>query len=524
MALRRGAVLLASLLLASVGSVQAEDRAPPGPFLGLGPLDPGKPEHQEPARLEAWRGFGPLLVQTTPLAWGAHEPLPPLGERRVFDLRDLTAAREAWRGAGLEVVVVLSPASRWASVEPPVAGYAREVALALPAEARGPLLAEATGATPPLDDHWEAWGAFAREVAVRGVDDERRGWRGWMQVLAHPTRPTEWAGDEHEYLRLLHVAGLAWGAGPGDEVAGSVVHGAVDFRTLGREPFPDEAEVVNRARKAFGDAPDAVLFRERREATFGLRTLSTLPIYDAVPHVGSGHLADEAADLRFLRHWLDAHGGKRVEAWLVDTPLAKLEEPRVPVLREVPAGERRLRSTWRSAARSPRHPDHARARSWLQRGEAYDVVRTILNAKLAGADRILFGPDAGFLEPGPAGLPLPTPAGHALRQANAFLRGHVAVEPVAWGGPGQAARLLFPAGHDPRFVVVVALDPASAWAGPPAGPLPETDVAIPLADGAYDVVPVALSDEEPRRAPVAADGGVLRLRLTPAPVYVVPLR
>jgi hypothetical protein len=509
--------------------------APVGAFFGFGPVDPFGEDAFAPGRLALLDGLGTALVQTTPIAWGRIEPRPPLGgERHLYDWEPLDAFFTAWQGAGFEIVPVLTTGSSWACVPPEDAGWAKEVRVALPASEAAVLLAAGTGATPPRADAWAHWQRFVEAFVARYG---RRGVR-WIQILDRPTEPDHWAGDEVEYLRLLHHAsqGAEIGALRRRDTGAPVhvLHGALDFATLGRDPFPDEAELERRAVEANRDLPVALAFQTRRSLAFALRTLEMNRLVHGVPQVGSPHAADEAVDLRFLRRFLDVKrpaGG--VEVWLEHTPTEKLGDPRVPVARHPTQVERRLRSASLAAARRAGHADHAAALAWLERGRAYDLVRTICAARLDGASRVVVGghgdahADAAAVPPGfvrqrEDGSWTRTPSWYAARQAIRLLGNHATVEEQPLGAPGRAVRFEFAEEHTTPWVLVLVLDPDLSWAGAQDGSFLARPAALNVADGRYVVEETELAERRAEPRTVTVEDGTLLIELTPAPVYVYP--
>ncbi|MFV1959368.1 MAG: hypothetical protein ACC662_08140, partial [Planctomycetota bacterium] len=187
---------------------------------------------------------------------------------------------------------------------------------------------------------------------------------------------------------------------------------------------------------------------------------------------------------------------------------------------------------WLAAARDAGHPDHGRALAWRRRGEAYDVVRTLLAARAAGARRVFFevhpqGGRAGadddpLVARGEDGRWVRRPAWYALEQARRALEGarEVTVEPR--GDAGALYRIRFDAGHAPPWMRVVVPDPGRSWAGDPGGLPIVTQTAVRLPAGRYVTEPVRLGPGEAGRRARVVDGSVLPLELTVAPLYLWP--
>jgi hypothetical protein len=551
-ALRPLAAVLLALTALAAGAEEDPAAAPRGvaglAWVGFGPVDPWDPSALDHWRRMALEGLGPALVTLGPIPWGRIEPRPPIGgDRRVYDWERVDAVIRSFTAAGFEVVPRLSASSPWASAEREQSGWARALRVLLPAEEARPLRTEGGGALPPAENHWRDWEAFVRAFLERYDGDGFQDAPGLglpvraVELEDRPVDPRRFAGDASEYLRLLHHASQAaeLAARTNDQRPGPaaparfrirVVHGAVDLLGLGAEPYPDDPEVERRLDARLGDLPPAAALASRWTLDFARQTLEMTRLVDVVPHLGSAHGADEVANLRWLRHLLDSRGGATVEAWLTDTPLAHLGEPQVAHSARPGPDEARLRSRLAAAARNPAHPDRGPARAWFDRGEAYDLVRTIARARAAGARRILWdaeGPastSGRLVRRSVVGDWQRLPAWHALAQANGLLAGRTIAEVVSAGAPASAVRFSSPALDGPPPVTIVFLDPDLSWAGDADGALPARDVALAVADGAYVIEEVALAAGEPTRRRARAEGGVLRLALTPAPVYLTPER
>jgi hypothetical protein len=537
-------------VLSFSASALAEDPAPARPplppggtLLGLSAVEP------RPPSLDALAGAGPLVAETVPLAWGSVEPGAPGrdGPTYAWAVADLAVA--SWQQAGFEPLLVLSPESPWASLAVEHTDWVRTVESSLPAAEAAAALGSGLGVAPPRGDAWRHWERFVRDVAERYDGDGDRDVPGLLrpvrrvQVMDAAQRPSRWLGSADQYVRLLHHAGQgAKTASPTIEV----VHCPVDFEGLGHDPMPDAEAFGERVAAAVRNVPAAAALERRRALAFARKTLEMPRLFDVVGHVGSGSLEEDAANLRYLRRVLDEAGGTAVRTWLTDGPARKLDAPRFDTARAPDPAERRLRSRLLAAALEDGHPEHAVAEAWLRRGNAYDLVRGLCVSRLAGADCFLcYGAsDAvpssvgeersraalqGLVrdEGGPEGPPrfARTPSWHAARQANRLLAGSVGTREQPLGGLGADGRAIvfsFPEGREPAWVAVLLLDPSISWAGSPEGGAPDREAAIPLPDGEYAVEETPSSAIEPAPRRVRAEGGVLRVRVTTAPLYVSP--
>ncbi|MDA1195809.1 MAG: hypothetical protein O2894_11570, partial [Planctomycetota bacterium] len=214
--LRRPAVIAALLLLCAGAPARAGEDLP---FVGLGPLDPQSAHDLDAGALEQLAGAGTtlacttlartMLARTMPVAWGAIEPAAPIGAEPVYAWPVLDRAVLLWQLAGLDPVLVLSPASPWASLPVADAPLVERVRKVLPAVEAEAALQDLTGAAPPRADRWGAWERFVRAVVERydfdGADDMpglRRAVR-YVQPLAG-IDGAAWLGDEAATVRVLH--------------------------------------------------------------------------------------------------------------------------------------------------------------------------------------------------------------------------------------------------------------------------------------------------------------------------------
>ena len=523
--------LVIALLLAA--PARAEEAAPPprvGPFVGIEGLDPADPAHRDPARLALLAGAAPLLARTRAVTWGALEPhAPVMGGRHLRDWERLDPALAAWTRAGLRVVLVLDPRSPWASQPPAQSAWAREARAALPAADAGALVAGARGATPPLDETWGDWELLVRDLVERydadGQADAEGARLGWVQVVERPTSSDDWVGSAAEYGRLLN---LACQGAQRASYAVPIAHGLVDFRTLGRAPWPDDAGLVGRLSETARGWPPALVFEIRRSLEFAALTLSLGDLFGAVLHAGSAHLADEGADVAWLRHLLDGASSREAEVWLGGASAARHGAPELPGARGPDREELRVRSRWGATAGRGADAERGLAQDWLERGRAHDVVRSLAVARAAGAARVFVGGNAPgegidvFVAPREQGGWRRTPAWYALRQAHRLLAPHTTASETRIGSECAAWRFEMAKDAALPWVALVALDADVSWAGHPRlGPVVRS-VAVPLPDGRYVVEQTILTEGEPRRRHVRVQGGGLRLELDAAPVWIYP--
>jgi hypothetical protein len=262
-------------------------------------------------------------------------------------------------------------------------------------------------------------------------------------------------------------------------------------------------------------APPPQHLEGRWRTAFAARTVGLAPVFDAVVLEGGGNLADEADGLAALGRLLHAEGRDEVEIWLGRTHPLKVEASAIERPAGPSAAERRLRSRWLAAGRLTGHGEHDEAVAWLERGKAFDLVRTLVFARLAGARRVFVGhPGVGNEGRGLGG------AAAALAQAVRRLGTATGARPVDAGAGVRAVRF---DGTDGAWVLAVLADPDESWAGEPGAPLsPEREVVLRLPPGAYAVEPVATGGKEPEPARREAREGLLRLAVGPSPLYVRP--
>jgi len=523
---------LALVLLLTVPVAAGEDEAPTrvGPFLGIEGLDLTEPAHRDPERLALLQGAAPLLGRTRPLAWGVLEPHPPvMGGRHLRDWEALDPSLAAWTEAGLDVVLVLDPRSTWASEPVGNSAWRTAVRAALPEADAEALVALGRGAMPPLEERWADWELLIRDLVERYDGDETADAPGarlrWIQVVERPASSRDWIGSASEYGRLLNAASQgAQRASYGVRI----VHGLVDFATLGYPPGRSDAELMEKLLRTSRKWPEALLFEVRRELELASLTLSLGGIFSAVPHAASEHLADERADLISVRHVLDHGGNQEAEVWLAATPAERHGSPELEGAHGPDAEEQRIRSRWVGTARRRSDAQYGLALHWLERGRACDVVRSLAAGRAAGATRVFVGgskPGEGldvFVAPRTQGGWRRTPAWYALRQAHRLLAPHTSAHETRIGRACSACRFEMRKDATLPWVLLVARDADVSWSGHPRlGPVVR-DVAVPLPDGRYIVEQISLGDGEPKRRDVQVRGGGLQLPLTSAPVWIYP--
>lgn len=539
-------ILALCCVLAVGGWAEAEksDRRPDVPFLGLAALDAHAERDRDPARLERLADLGPALVRTTAVGWGQIEPQPPRSGPARYTWKTLDDAVLVWQLTGLRPVLVLTPESTWGSLAREATPWVRRVKETLPPAESAAALREARGCAPPRPGRWLAWERFVRDVVERYDGDGK----GDMPGLRRPIRhiqildrldPASWIGNADAYLRVLHHAGV--GAKSAAKQT-RIVTPAVDLQATGHAPHPDVREWDYRIDQLV--PRDAVLARLEIKRRFEhIRRLLEMPrLFDVFAHLGNAHLADDVANLRFLRRYLDEHGGSDKELWLVDNPTRKLGTARATNVVPPKDSEARLRRRWLPAARNPSHSKHAVARAWLRRGQAFDLVRGVARARAAGADAILsLAPfdelPVGFVgrrEAGDQGLLAEagrdapaaglrrTPSWWAFGQMQRLLATHRTAGEASIGAPGQSVVFQLASKKARPWIAVLLLDPRLSWAGSPGEPLPVRDVLVPLPSGAYVLESCRLGAEAPERRRIEVKDGMVRLALTPAPLYVIP--
>jgi len=541
------AILLAVGLAAVPGpSAAGEGPASGVPFAGIGPLEVGRAADLDAARLERLAGMGRALLHAAPLAWGDVEPAAPRAGTPHYTWQALDDAVLYWQLSGFDPVLVLNPRSPWAAAKRAGSGWLASIGTSLSGADADAALRTATGAAALRKDTWPLWERFVRELVERYDGDGKADLPGlrrpvrYIQVLSRAVRPDVWIGNDDEYLRLLHHAGL------GAKAASSecrVLATGIDLMGTGYEPHPDEREWAYRIdQRVPKDARLARLLLARRFSLIR-RLLEAPQLYDVLPQLGSDNLVDDVANLRFLRRSLDENRGSDVSVWLVDNPPRKLGPAQSPGDVAPKNDERRARRRWLPVARNPAHSEHAQALAWMRRGQAFDVVRSLARSRAAGADAVLFLAPAdelpahwphrtareglGFLDRarrGGANTHERTASWYALRQALRLLGGHRSAGETALGAPGRSVVFHFERKQERPWVVVLLLDARLSWAGQPGAALPQRDVLIALPDGDYVLESCRLGAEEPVRKTVTVTGGSLVVTLTPAPLYVLPKR
>ena len=514
-------------------------------FVGIGPFDPAEPGHRAVGRIVPFEGLGGALAATAPVPWALVEPTRgPAGSPR-YQWKVLDDAVLVWQLAGLDPVLVLSPESPWASQPREKSAWHEAVRGALPrAECQGALRA-ATGATPLLPAAWTRWQRFVRDVVERYDGDGSQDMPGLrrpirhVQVL-HGIDPDAWLGDAESLLRLLHHAM------EGARAASDKTHllaPTMDLRATGHAPFPDEREWNFRiGRITPGNNQPLGRLEMRRHFGFAKRLLGLPRLYDILCQRGSDHLADDVANLSFLRRTLEASGAGSKGLWLVDNPMRKLGEARDPSAVAPKRDEQRLRRRWLPAALNPRHAQHGRALDWLRRGQAYDLVRGFGRARAAGADAVLFFAPWDRLPPshparvrargmglladtadGTAKSLRPTAAWYAYAQMLGHLKGHRGAVETPIGAPGKSIIFRFDREGPRPWVAVLMLDPRLSWAGAPGEAMPLRNVLVKLPSGTYTLEWIRTGPDKPRTRDVVSDGSIT-VQLGPEPVYLIPKR
>jgi hypothetical protein len=559
--MRRVRVAAWALVLALGGGARADEperRAPGAPgstpaqfpeaaaFLGLSGA--GFPTGDGAEAVADLAGMGVSCVETLPIRWEDVEPVPPPGGAPRYLWQRTDEGLAAWQAAGFVPVLVLSPASSWASERPDLSDWARFAKERLPAADAALAVRGATGAAPPKAEHWRDWQRFVRDVVERYDGDGRADAPGLrrplrhVQVLDQVQRATRWVGSAEEYLRLLHHAreGI-------DEAGASceVVHAAVDLRGLVRAGDERPDEWRERLAREVPATPPVLRAETERGVAFVLRSLEMARLFDVLPHAGSGNLLEDEVNLRALRALLRARSVTNVAVWLTQSPTRRLARARVRLPDDrVEAAEETLRRRALALARSGASTGEALAAGlWLRHGTAHDLVRGAARARLAGAARVLtYAPfdrvppvpgedpldtdDQGFLLGGVSG-PVPgawrRPSWYAARQMNRLLLGHRSASEAPLGAPGTAVMFLFPE-QAPLPWVAVLLPDLGTWAGEPGKPPPTRAARVPLPDGDVDVEEIALADGPPVRRRMKVSEGLLALELSPGPLYVYPAR
>jgi len=517
------------------------------PFVGLETLDPFAARDRDPARLERLADLGAVFVRTTPIAWGALEPQPPSGGKPHYAWKQLDEAILIWQLTGLRPVLVLTPASSWGALPAARSAWIQTLRAGLGRPEAAAAARSARGATPPRPGMWTRWERFVRDLVERYDGDGHADMPGLrrpvrhLQVLERLT-PDGWLGSPDEYLHLLNATGQA--ATFASEKVRLLTAG-IDMRATGYAPFPDRREWDYRIGQLVpADAPLARL--ETKRVFEHIRRVLEMPrLYDALVQRGSVHIADDVANLRFLRRALDEHGGTDTALWLVANPTRKLGPARVPGAVAPKAAERRLRARWLPIALHGASDTRAKAEAWLRRGQAFDLLRGLSRARAAGADVVSFlsvgdqrspGGSAddggqgsegqGFLVPrrkdAPAEGYMRTPSYWALRQALRLLATHRSVGETPIGAPGRSVIFRLASKRPKPWIALLTLDARLSWSGPPVGDLPLRDVLVALPSGRYILETCRLGPEAPRRRTIEVKESMVSLTLSPAPLYVIP--
>ncbi len=531
-------VLLGALAVATADDEQPDGHVrDPGPLAGFAHLSHDRDvQAKQLLEFESW---GRTFAKTRPIRWGRVEPMPPRSGKPAYDWKSVDAAIRVWQLAGLEPVPVLSPKSPWGCVPLDKTAWVRRVTKELSAAEAEAAMRTQLGAPTPRPEHWVKWERFVHDFVERydgdGEDDMpglRRPVR-YLQILDRADLPSGWLGSADEYLRLLHHAGQ--GAKNAFETV-RIVHGAVDLRAIGHHPHPRQAGLAHRIETSLPAAPQAARLETQRALDLIFRSLEMPRLFSVLPQVGSNSHADDAANVRFLRTYLDEHGASHIGVWLVDNPTYTIDRARDPTARKLAAAEERIRTYWSKRVRWPKQEDRLSAVFWTRRGQAFDVVRSAARACAAGADVVLFrGPSDGLRRSEHSYIDeqnelatfltaegQPKPAWYAWRQMNRLLRDHSTVSEEAIGAPGVSVVFQLPAEPLRPWTAVLMLDDTLSWGGEPGKPLPSREVAVPVPNGTYWLEEVQLGPGKPKRTKVKITSGVLTTNLTPAPLYVIP--
>jgi hypothetical protein len=548
---RRFAVLPVLLCCLVALPLAAEEQPPtpaPGlPRLGWGPLDVRQGGDKDLERVELVAALGRAVVLTAPVHWAQVEPQRPGSSETRYSFEATDEAVRYWQLAGFEPVLVITCESPWACVEPKRSAWHAFVDEHFPEAQRATAKREGTGVLPPTDDNHAAWGQFVERLAERydgdGTADMpllRRPIAG-LQILPRADLPTHWLGSADEYLRLLDAAQA------GLRQASKTLrlwHAVVDLRVLGHAPLPDERVFEVRLGKLLPSTPGTAAGVElERAIRFARRTLEMPRLFDVVPHFAGDNLDDDTANLRYLRHLLDAAEGQDVETVLGPGPILKLGAPKSGAGARVSDKELARRHRWWRIARTPGQEEQQQAQAWLDQGAAYDLIRCQCRAFAEGARTVVFDPhrtpirgeseEAGgqarwhYLARGsrkaePAGGKA-QPAAHALEQ----FRKHIPVfRSASYSDVGTAGHaVVFQLeGDGPRpHVTVVLPGPQHDWATPPDARTRPRRVALPVPAGRYRVEWCKTDPFAARAEEFDAADGVLLLELGPEPVYILPI-
>ncbi len=529
----RNLALLAACFIVLGASVRTaaeeaeEARALPGyGWIGVDGVDVFDAACRDPDRLAALGDAKGILVRTRPMAWGRMQPRAPIHGRSLRDFSEVDAFVAAWQRAGAELILVISPDAPWAASSQDTSDWAEAVREHVAAHERDLWLAQGTGAAPPRAAYWAEWQRFIQDLVERYDADGEADAPGvtrpvrWIQILDRPSSPRSWTGSAAEYQRVLHHATL------GAELASrrvQVAAGAVDLGRDAYPPSPDEEELRRRFRARQLGRPAAVSFAETRALDFDFELLGIPGLYAAVSQVGRTNLRDERQGPAALRLALDAQG-VRAEIWLVDSPLAKTDDPERDPTGRMSDAERRTRARWLAAVRTPGLQDYEKARAWFEHGRACDVIRTAVTARAAGVDRLVLGGDRGLdaWVPGTKeGGWKARPCVPALVQVVALLSGHTRATTTSLGRAATATRFEFPRGHEQPYIVAVALDPRHSWAGSLDGSSDTWAAAVPLPRGRYVMATMNAQGAFDAQT-VRVEGGLLPLALGPEPVFLWP--
>ncbi len=520
------------------------------PFVGVEPLDPFAARDRDPRRLERLADLGPAFVRTTPIPWGALEPQPQVGGTPRYAWKELDEAILVWQLTGLRPVLVLTPESAWAALPPARAAWIQTLRKTLAAPEAAAAARGARGATPPRPGMWARWERFVRDVVERYDGDGRKDMPGLrrpvrhLQVLDRLT-PGGWLGTPDEYLRLLDATGRAAKfANPKTRV----LTAGLDVRATGHAPYPDRREWDYRIGQLVPAGAPLVKLETERAFRHVRRVLEMPRLYDALVQVGSAHIADDVANLRFLRRALDERGGTDTALWLVRNPTRKLGVARAPGAVAPKAAEVRLRARWLPVAlqggtrgRPGLSAKRAKAEIWLRRGQAFDLVRGLGRARAAGADVVSFlsvgdggapsdpeGKGQGFLveraREAPAAGYRRTASFWALKQALRLLGTQRSAGETPIGAPGRSVVFRLASEKPKPWVALLTLDSRLSWAGTPGEALPLRDVLVALPSGRYVLESCRLGPEPPTRRTIEVRESMVRLTLSPAPLYVIPAR
>ena len=521
------------------------------PRLGVGPFPVGGKSTSTAGALAVLTGLGSSIARTRAIRWEELEPRRMPGTLGRYDWSKLDASVRLLQLGGFEPLVVLSCRSSWACQATANTAWAIRCTGELSrGEATAALVETRASGRPPRKNHWKRWEVFIQHLVERYDADGKHDMPGLrraivgVQVQESPGRIDDWIGSVSDYLRLLHHTDL--GAHEA-HTAALVVTGAIDVMQTGQAPHPLMHEWKQRVREVLPTAPKSAVFASQRAFDLIERLLDMPRLYDVISQRGSGNLHNDFANVRFLRRSLDAKREYSRQVWLVDTG-RNLKRATIRGKPKPSEEELRIRRRWLPPATNPGHSEHARAKSWLRLGQAYDVVRTFCTARLAGADAILgyapFDevldargrpvPDARFLglvdakDMDVAATASRTPRWYALRQLGELLRDHRSVAEANKGLPGRTVLFHFGPRADHSFVAVLFRDPSRTWAGEPGrgGRPPKAKqhfAAMPLPNGTYFVEAMRTSAKPPAKKRVKVEDGILELSMGPAPVYVYPV-